>query len=57
MAQTYLISSDYTATQIATLVGYDNTNYFNTIFTKVVGLPPIRYKKQYLEALRGNIVQ
>lgn len=57
MAQTYLISSDYTATQIATLVGYDNTNYFNTIFTKVVGLPPIRYKKQYLEALRGNITQ
>lgn len=57
MAQTYLISSDYTAAQIATLVGYDNTNYFNTIFTKVVGLPPIRYKKQYLEALRGNIVQ
>ncbi|WP_125114861.1 helix-turn-helix domain-containing protein [Agathobaculum sp. Marseille-P7918] len=57
MAQTYLISSDYTAAQIATLVGYDNTNYFNTIFTKVVGLPPIRYKKQYLEALRGNITQ
>lgn len=57
MAQTYLINSDYTASQIATLVGYDNTNYFNTIFTKVVGLPPIRYKKQYLESLRGNIVQ
>lgn len=57
LAQTYLISSDYTATQIATLVGYDNTNYFNTIFTKVVGLPPIRYKKQYLESLRGNITQ
>lgn len=57
LAQTYLISSDYTATQIATLVGYDNTNYFNTIFTKVVGVSPIRYKKQYIEALHGNVMQ
>ena len=57
LAQTYLVSSDYTATQIATLVGYDNTNYFNTIFTKVVGVSPIRYKKQYLEALRGKATQ
>ncbi|MDO4269339.1 MAG: AraC family transcriptional regulator [Eubacteriales bacterium] len=57
LAQTYLVSSDYTATQIATLVGYDNTNYFNTIFTKVVGVSPIRYKKQYLETLRGEATQ
>lgn len=57
LAQTYLVSSDYTATQIATLVGYDNTNYFNTIFTKIVGTSPIRYKKQYLEALRGKATQ
>lgn len=57
LAQTYLVSSDYTATQIATIVGYDNTNYFNTLFTKIVGLSPIRYKKQYLEALRGEARQ
>lgn len=57
LAQTYLVSSDYTATQIATIVGYDNTNYFNTLFTKIVGLSPIRYKKQYLESLRGKATQ
>lgn len=57
LAQTYLISSDYSATQIATLVGYDNTNYFNTLFAKIVGLPPIRYKQQYRELLRGRGTQ
>lgn len=54
LAQTYLTTTDYTATHIATLVGYDNTNYFNTIFTKVVGISPMRYKKQYLEAMHGK---
>ncbi len=54
MAQTLLISSDLSATRIATMVGYDNTNYFHAIFTKVVGITPIRYRKNYLESLRGN---
>lgn len=54
LAQTYLTATDYTATHIATLVGYDNTNYFHTIFTKIVGVSPMRYKKQYLEAMRGK---
>lgn len=54
LAQTLLISSDYSATHIATLVGYDNTNYFNSLFTKIVGTSPIRYRKKYLEALRGE---
>lgn len=52
LAQSYLASSDYTATQISTLVGYDNTNYFNTIFTKMVGTTPIQYRKRYQEVLR-----
>lgn len=54
LAQTLLISSDYSATHIATLVGYDNTNYFNSLFTKIVGTTPIRYRKKYLESLRGD---
>lgn len=54
LAQTLLITTDYTATYIATVVGYDNTNYFNTIFTKIVGVSPIRYKKQYLDTMRGK---
>lgn len=54
LAQTWLISSDLSATQIALMVGYDNTNYFNTLFTRTVGVSPIRYRKQYLETLRGK---
>ncbi|MDO4174625.1 MAG: AraC family transcriptional regulator [Eubacteriales bacterium] len=54
LAQTLLISTDYSATHIATLVGYDNPNYFNALFRKVVGTTPIRYRTNYLEALRGE---
>lgn len=54
LAQTLLISSDYSATRIATMVGYDNTNYFNSLFTRIVGTTPIRYRKKYLESLHGE---
>lgn len=53
-AQNLLISTGYSATQIAALVGYSSINHFNAIFTKTVGLPPIRYRKQYLESLQGK---
>lgn len=54
LAQTLLISTDLPATQIATMVGYDNTNYFSTLFTKIVGMIPIRYRTMYLDKLRGR---
>ena len=54
LAQTLLISTDHSATRIATMVGYDNTNYFNSLFTRIVGTTPIQYRKKYLEALRGE---
>lgn len=53
-AQSLLIGTSYSATQIATMVGYDNTNYFNTIFTRTVGISPIRYRKQFLETMHGK---
>lgn len=56
-AQNLLISTDYSATQIAAIVGYANVNHFNTIFAKLVGLPPIRYRKQYLENMQGRRLQ
>lgn len=56
-AQNLLISTDYSATQIAAIVGYTNVNHFNAIFTKLVGLPPIRYRKQYLENMQGRRLQ
>lgn len=54
LAQTLLISTDDSATHIATVVGYDNTNYFNALFRKIVGTTPIQYRKNYLEALHGE---
>lgn len=56
-AQSLLINSELSATQIATMVGYDNTNYFSTIFTKTVGQSPIRYRKQFLENMQGERIQ
>lgn len=56
-AQTLLINSDYSATQIATMVGYDNTNYFCTLFMRIVGLSPIRYRRQYLDQMKGERTQ
>jgi AraC-like DNA-binding protein len=48
-AQTLLINTGLSVTDIALMVGYDNPNYFNTAFRKVVGIPPGRYRRQYLE--------
>lgn len=56
-AQSLLISSEYSATQISTMVGYDNTNYFCTLFSKMVGLSPIRYRTSYYEKMCGERTQ
>lgn len=53
-AQTLLISTDYSASQIATMVGYDNTNYFSTLFSKVVGMSPTKYRQFYKEEMKGS---
>ncbi|MEY8492568.1 AraC family transcriptional regulator [Lachnospiraceae bacterium 29-91] len=52
-AQTLLISTNYPVTQIAAIVGYDNPNYFSTIFSKVVGMSPARYREFYKEEMKG----
>lgn len=56
-AQTLLISTDYSATQIAGMVGYDNTNYFSTLFSKIVGMTPMKYRKFYKEEMKGHQYQ
>lgn len=45
-AQSLLVSTSLRVTDIATMVGYDNSNYFNTVFKKVVGVTPNTYRKQ-----------
>lgn len=53
-AQNLLISTDFSAAQIAAMVGYDSASHFNSIFKRVVGLPPVRYRQWYLELMRGK---
>ena len=48
-AQSLLINTQYSATEIASIVGYDNSNYFNTIFTRIVGMSPIKYRKCWVD--------
>lgn len=53
-AQSLLISTDFSAVQIAAMVGYDSASHFNSIFKKTVGLPPARYRRWYLELMQGK---
>ncbi|MEA4923644.1 MAG: AraC family transcriptional regulator [Eubacteriaceae bacterium] len=54
LAQNFLISTDMPVTEVSLSVGYDNTNYFSTLFTKTVGRTPKEYRKQYLDQLKGK---
>lgn len=56
-AQNLLISTDFSAAQIAAMVGYDSASHFSGIFRKVVGLPPAAYRKKYLEQMKGKRIQ
>ena len=47
-AQSLLIGSDYSITDIAYTVGYSDSNYFSTIFTKTVGMSPLKYRKRWV---------
>ncbi|OUM20111.1 helix-turn-helix transcriptional regulator [Butyricicoccus porcorum] len=47
-AQTLLITTDLPITTIAGMVGYDTQSYFNLQFTKNVGMPPKKYRQNYI---------
>ena len=47
-AQTLLISTEIPIVEIAGLVGFDTQNYFNAQFTKHVGMPPKKYRENYI---------
>lgn len=49
-AQTLLITTDLPITEIAGRVGYDTQSYFNLQFTKNVGMPPKRFRQNYIVA-------
>ena len=47
-AQSLLISTDYSITDIAFMVGYHDSNYFINIFKKTVGTSPLKYRKSWV---------
>ena len=47
-AQTLLITTDLSITRIAEMVGYDTPSYFNLQFTKNVGMPPNKFRQNYI---------
>ena len=47
-AQSLLIGTDYNITEIAYMVGYADSNYFSSIFTKTVGMSPLKYRKRWV---------
>jgi len=48
-AQALLINTDYSITDIAFMVGYHDSNYFSTIFTRTVGMSPLKYRKRWVD--------
>ena len=51
-AQTLLISTDLPVSKIAEMVGYETQSYFNLQFSKHVGMPPKRFRDNYVVADR-----
>ncbi|NCB92975.1 MAG: AraC family transcriptional regulator [Clostridia bacterium] len=47
-AQTLLISTHLSVTDIGIRVGYDNPSHFNQLFTKNVGMSPREYRRNYI---------
>jgi len=47
-AQSLLINTNESVTKIAGMVGYDNTSYFTTLFSKTVGMSPKKYRQLWV---------
>lgn len=47
-AQSLLITTDESVTRIANTVGYNNSNHFHAAFQKIVGMPPGKYRKYWV---------
>lgn len=54
-AQALLETTDYSVSDIAALVGYDNPMYFSRLFSKAKGLSPAKYRKTFRESFMEGI--
>lgn len=48
-AQSLLVSGTLSVKQIAFEIGFDDYSYFNRLFKKHVGIPPLKYRNLYSE--------
>jgi len=48
-AQTLLINTNHTITDIAMMSGYNNSNYFQMVFNTMVGMSPGKYRKSWMQ--------
>ena len=46
-AKELLRFKDYNMTEISYMVGYNDSAYFSRVFTKEVGIPPLKFRKQW----------
>lgn len=54
-AQTLLETTDYSISDIASIVGYENPLYFSRLFRKAKGLSPLKYRKFCRETFLADI--
>ena len=47
MATNMLMETQYSITEIAAYCGYNDSNYFGDVFKKIVGVSPIKYRKEH----------
>ena len=47
-AQNLLINTDMSITQIAAQVGYNNSNYFQSVFKRAMGITPREYRVRWV---------
>ena len=48
-AQTLLLTTNMTITDIAMQCGYNNSDYFQSVFSNIVGMPPGKYRKAWAQ--------
>lgn len=53
-AQSLLISTGLTMTEISVMVGFGNPCHFNTMFSKYIGMSPSKYRSSYVDRKSGE---
>ncbi|WP_196604117.1 AraC family transcriptional regulator [Pectinatus haikarae] len=55
-AQSYLLQTNKTITDIAYIVGFNSGSYFQTIFKKYIGVTPKGYRKCWTDSINGDFI-